>query len=448
MCRYLQLFSTFFLAYRTQATMLLLSIAVGILITFIQPVEGNERAINEDWTEDHLTITSDRRMDYAYDVDKRNSYHSVDHALGNLTSNAWISLTTDVQLSSVIQLVGLTNISIVGYNDPTVNCNHGGFHLVSSYTITIRGIVWKGCGTNDSGNTHPVLQLYNSSNITIENCSFQRSVGQAIVLTGVSGDVKINQCKFLFNTQFSGHGTAILYSSNSLYNTALNFTITNTDFCYNEGAESIVYFGRSFTMLTEYILIHNCNFSYNKGVPVYLSNTNLYFNGNNEFYGNTANNGAGIFISDYSNVLFHQSAIVNFRGNVALSNGGAVYLNNRSSILFNNMSSNHYHATFLNGIEQMQVFATFDSNKASISGGAIFSHNSNVVFGKGTSVIFKENIVSYFDIGGGAMYIDHNSTVTFEGNCTVTFNKNFVRRNGGAMYIDKKTQWPSSKMLQ
>ena len=421
--------------------MLLLSIAVGILITFtIQPVEGNEREINEDWTEDHLTISSDKeRLGYASDMNNRNSYYSFDHALGNLTSNAWISLTNDVQLSSVIQLVSLTNISIVGYNDPTVNCNHGGLHLLSSYTITIRGIVWEGCGTNNSGNTHPVLQLYNSSNMTIENCSFQHSVGQVIVLTGVSGDVKINQCKFLFNTQFNGHGTAILYLSNYLYNSELNFTITNSDFCYNKGAESIVYFGQSSTMLTEYILIHNCNFSHNKGVPVYLSNTNLYFNGNNGFYSNTANNGAGILISDYSNVSFHQSAIVNFRGNVASSNGGAVYLTNHSSILFNNMSSNH--TTFLNDfdIKQMDVFATFDSNKASNSGGAIFSYNSNVVFGKGTSVIFKENTVSYSGIGGGAMYTDHNSAVTFEGNCTVTFSKNSVRRSGGAMYIDKNS---------
>ena len=420
--------------------MFLLNIAIGsLLITCIQPVEGSKRATDEDWVESYFTDTSENGIDYVYNVDKKNSNYSFDQALGNVTSNTWITLMTDAQLSSVIQLVGLTNISIIGYNDPTVNCNLGGFHFVSSYTIMIRGIVWEGCGVNSNDNTHPVLQLHNSSNITIENCSFQHSVGQAVVLSDVSGDVKINDCKFLFNTQFNGHGAAIFYLSNSFYE--LNFTITRSAFYNNKGTKSIVYFGQSSTMPNEYsILIHNSNFSHNKGVPLYLSNTNLSFSGNNAFYGNAACNGAGIVISDHSNVSFHKRAIVNFRDNAANSNGGAIYLINHSSILFNNMSN--YYTTPLSDIDnlkQMHIFATFDNNKASESGGAIFSHNSNVVFGKGASIIFKENVLSYSGIGGGALYIDHRSTVTFEMYSTVTFNKNSVRNSGGAVYIDRNS---------
>jgi len=123
------------------------------------------------------------------------------NALVNFTSNVLIKITTGVKLFSIISLIDLANISIIGHNNPIVNFrNSGGFHFVSCYNCSIEGISWKGCGTrNISGhneNVHPVLQLYNSSNITIKNCSFKYSFGQAVVLSRVSGDVKIICCNF------------------------------------------------------------------------------------------------------------------------------------------------------------------------------------------------------------------------------------------------------------
>ena len=51
------------------------------------------------------------------------SCSSLDHALANLTSNTLINITTDMTLSSPIIASDFENVSIIGHNNPTVNCN-------------------------------------------------------------------------------------------------------------------------------------------------------------------------------------------------------------------------------------------------------------------------------------------------------------------------------------
>ena len=53
----------------------------------------------------------------------QNDFH---HKLVNLTSNSQINITTDVMLLSFVSLVGLEDIAIIGYDNPTVNCNNAG----------------------------------------------------------------------------------------------------------------------------------------------------------------------------------------------------------------------------------------------------------------------------------------------------------------------------------
>ena len=73
-------------------------------------------------------------------------------ALDNLTSNVLINITTDVELPSIIQIIGISNITITGHNNPTVNCNNsGGLHFTSCYNCTIEGITWEGCGAINIG---------------------------------------------------------------------------------------------------------------------------------------------------------------------------------------------------------------------------------------------------------------------------------------------------------
>ena len=226
---------------------------------------------------------------------------SLCNALDNLTSNVFINITTDVELSSIIPIVNLTNITISGHNNPTVYCNNsGGLHFISCYNCTIEGITWEGCGTinigGDDNSVYPVLQFTNSSNITIQNCSFQHSTGQAVVLSGMSGDVNINCCNFLYNKRYEGHGTAVYYSStNMVASSPLKLMINNCK-CINNGrAKSIMYFSELSAKLCKYLKLHNCEFHHNKGVPIYLSNQDLHINGNIKFSNNIAESGGGNF---------------------------------------------------------------------------------------------------------------------------------------------------------
>ena len=350
---------------------------------------------------------------------------SLYNALTNLTSNVLINITTDVVLSSIIPLVDLANITITGHNNPTVNCNDsGGLHFISCNNCTIEGITWYGCGArniSDDGNVFPVLQSYSSSDITIKNCSFQHSIGQAVVLSEMIGYVNIDHCNFSYNKQYEDHGTAIHYNSSNIFQ--LSFTITNCIFSYNEGAKSVAYFGQS-SIISLYL--QNLKFTNNKGVPIYLSHQNLHISGNIKFYNNTAENGGGILISDYSNVTFHKSAVVIFTYNAANNNGGAIFLTNHSSIIFNEHITCYDSQT----LQMESITVMFHNNRAKY-GGAIYSNNSSVIFGECSVVEIADNNAEQ---EGGAVY-GVSSTIIFEGNSATSLIRNVANNKGGAMAI-------------
>ena len=392
-------------------------------------------------------------------------------SLANLTSNVLINITTDVELLSVIQLFNLVNVTIIGHNYPTVNCNNsGGLYFVSCYYCAIEGITWEGCGArNHLGNSHsdPVLKLFNSSNIIIKNCSFQYSIGQVVVLSGVSRNVSIIYCKFSSNKQYEGHGTAIHYiysSNNTLLMSPSGLMISRCNFFYNKRAESVVHFGQSSTELSAYLHLQDCNFYYNEAVPIYLTNQNLCINGNIKFYKNIARNGGGIFVTDYSNVTFHKSATIIFTYNTAKYNGGAIFIANQSSIIFkDNPTDNEQHDSVDDHLQcnshfkKPFIMVKFNCNIAKRFGKDIYVHNSIVIFGNSAKVKFSSgssgssaiytNYYSFVTFEGnsiatfndnsdnGAVNINGHSTITFKGNSMVAFNNNSADYNGGAIII-------------
>ena len=356
-----------------------------------------------------------------------------------------------MELSSKVSLSDLANIRIAGHNNPTVKCStSGGLHFTSCHNCTIVGINWRGCGVrsrniSDDRNVYPVLQWYNSSNINIKNCSFQHSTGQVVVLSQVSGDVNVNSCHFLSSTQYEGHGTAIHYSSTLLI-PLLNLMVTDCSFLYNERAKSIMYFGRSSTVKShEYLYLQNITFHYNKGVPVYVTNQNIFIDRKIEFFRNVAENGGGILISDYSNVTVYKSALVNITQNTVNNNGGAIFLTNRSSIVFKDdhalsdtlgpqhSNDNSGVAIYINEYSTKgNCIAEFNGNVASGNGGAVFIDNhSTITFEGNYTVVLDNNKASS---SGGAVYIDKNSAISFEGNSMIVINHNRAHNNGGAIY--------------
>ena len=312
------------------------------------------------------------------------SFH---HKLVGLTSNGMINIKTDViLLQSIVTLSDLENFTIIGNDNTTVNCDNAGeIHFDHCQNVTIIGIKWEKCG-NKNDNT-PAINMHNSSNISIQNCSFQNSVTQSIALSKMSGNLTINGCTFAFNNyHYKYHGLAIHYSSKIRHHSKLQFTISNCNFTHNGvvSSSSVVYIGPSPKKITEQFFLINCVFLNNHGTPIYISHQNVLLTGNMLFTRNVAKKGGGIFIYNHAKITFHR------------------------------------------------LNAKFINNKVSYGGALYLEQNSSAVF-EGNSIVRINNNTARDR--GGALYIGRNSDLTFEGNCTVTINKNTVRYHGGALYI-------------
>ena len=355
--------------------------------------------------------------------------------IGNIISNAKnyasldnVTISDKAVLSSTIKLEFLQNIIIMGLNNPTVFCVDGGrLHIESCNNLTIEGISWIGCGE---------LTINDSRDAIIKKCSFQYSVGQAMRLSGVLGDVNISHCKFVNNKHYCDHGTALYYSSNNPSNV---LTINNCDFSFNTHSKSIIYIRQSL----KHIYFNNCVFYSNQGASIYLSSCDdLYMNGEILFENNTAENGAGLYITDHSSVTFGENSKVQFINNSVHHSGAAIFLNNHSSVLFDknsivtfndNQATNGtiYSKDNSNVIFDATCEVTFSSNSVALYGAAIHSLLSSYVTFKGnSSVIFSNNNISLANNrglqNGGIISSQTHSQVSFEGNSTAVFSNNIA----------------------
>ena len=129
------------------------------------------------------------------------SFYSLDRAVSSLTNNATIRITGPNMLKSNATVRHLDNVAIIGNGISTVDCvNIGAIHFISCNNVSITGVNWERCGSNNEL-SYPGISFYKSSNVTIQNCSFNYSLTQAIVFSQVSGDIYINNSVFTYNTQ-------------------------------------------------------------------------------------------------------------------------------------------------------------------------------------------------------------------------------------------------------
>ena len=421
----------------------ILAVALALVLV-VRFVDGNQRVVhvnemlNDD--EDYLTSASDGDDNHICCLHGNCSCNSLDLALAYLTSNVMINITTDVTLSSIIEASDLERVSIIGHNNPTVNCKVTGvINFAFCHNCIIQGITWNGCGTE----TKPALKLSNSLNITAKNCSFKHSRGQALVLSDVSGDVDINHCNFVHNNHYRGHGAAVHYSLSNVTNTHLLFMISNCNFTYNKGRGSVVYIENKIFDHQYSTIFHYSKFHDNQCASIYAINQNIYLTGRIVFQNNIADNGAGICISNHSTIIFGKNSNVEFSQNSAEKNGGAVFLSNYSSVLFHQncivrFIANHavngsaiYTKVYSTVIFTGTGNVTFTKN-GGYSGGAIYTRvKSTVIFAGTCKVIFTNNSGYY----GAAIYTATNSTVKFTDTCKVRFANN-LGRNGGAIHSE------------
>ena len=397
-------------------------IVIILVSLLVQLVDGNQRIVYVSESisdnEDFFTSGDDDDNLMCCSVYGNCSCNSLDHALANLTSNVLINITTDVTFSSLINTSIVANVSIIGHNNPTVNCKRaGGIHFNFCHNCIIQDITWDGCGRE----TEAGIKLSDSSNIVIENCSFQYSKGPNIVLLRVSGHVNISHCNFNHNNHYGVHGAAIHYSSSNVTNGLLFLSIRNCNFTDNKHAKSLVYIKNMKSKYISIITFQDIMSYHNQGISVYVINQKIYLLKRVVFKCNTAKKGAGIYMKDHSTVILGKNSDVSFIQNSADYQGGAVYIRNHSSIIFDQNS-----------------IATFNDNNA--TNGIIYSEvNCNVTFQETSEVIFSNNSVQEH---GSTLYSSDNCHITFTGNAKVTFTNNEVKvrvyslNEGGTIYSE------------
>ena len=448
------------------------SIKLVIILTIMaQCVEGYQRIVqvSKFFSDDEDSSISGDGDFSSCCVYGNFSCNSLDYALSHLTSNVLINITTDVTLSSLANVSGLENVSIIGHSKPTVNCRKvGGMHFTICHNCIIKDIIWDGCGTK----AEPGLKLSYSSNIIIQNCYFQHSIGQAVVLSEVTGDVNVNHCQFVYNSHYRGHGAAVHYSSSNVtHHLQPLLTISNCNFTNNKGAKSLVYIENRISEHADNVMLYYSKFCHNQGTSIYVTNQKLSLSGKLLFQNNTGKSDTGIYITDHSTVMFGRNSNVKFIQNSAYREGGAVFVSNHSTVLFDQDSKIRFNynkatrGTVYSKVSSNVKFTgncivEFNNNTATKYGAAIYSfNNSHVTFTNNSKVIFKKNLVytkshyggiiyskSYGHISmennssikfsnniGGAIVSFHNSHISFEDNSFTIFDNN-VAGYGGAIY--------------
>ena len=391
-----------------------------VLALVVQCVDGNQKIVHVSELfsdiDDGDTVTNSGDGSGLLCCKYENiSHYSFDDALYNLTSNVLLNITTDVTLFSLIKLLNLENISIIGHNNPTVNCKGvGGIHFTFCYNCVFQGITWDGCGTDNIDITvEPGLMLSNSSNITIQNCKFQHFLGQVVVLLDISGDVNINHCKFVRNSHYRGHGSAISYLSvNTINYPPLLFKICNCNFTHNEAAESFVYIkNRTPGHNNGVNIICDSEFSHNRGISVYVANQKLHLNGKNLFQHNKAEYGAGIYISSHHTRTLWIPSYATFIQDYTHHEDGTIF--SHANLYFTDHST-----------------TVFNNNTAGIDGGAILSHG-DIFFTHHATTVFNNNNAGY--LGGAIFSLGH---LLFAHHATTMFNNNAVDFAGGAIHFN------------
>ena len=337
-----------------------------------------------------------------------NNCKDLKERLGCVNNNNVVNITDKiVVLSSVIEL-NSNNVLIIGHNNPTVICvNDSGLKVYKGNNLKIEGITWIGCGALDI----PVLEITDSSNVIIQKCCFLYSMGQVIRLTDVSGYVNITNCIFVNSNYYKGHGISIDIENTKPTKVLNVFTVNNCDFSSNKGAMSVIFIVDFYQNLLKYGTTNliNCSFHNNEGASIYSSFLyNFHIIGEILFQNNVAEDGAGIYINDFSTIIFSKNSDVKFINNTANHNGAAIFIEGNSSAIFDNNSK-----------------VTFTDNKA--SNGIIYSQfRSSVMFKATCNVTFSRNSATQY---GAAIYSYDNSQVIFIGNATVTFKSNYVPFN-------------------
>ena len=139
------------------------------------------------------------------------------------------------------------------------------------------------------------------SNISFKSCVFKHNFGERGAVLRIFSESRSSAVVLLDNVSFIG----------------------NRDLGSNPAIVLIVNCAN--------ISINNCLLAGNKGTPIELIASRMFFTGNTMFHDNIAYRGGALSLTD-STVFLHNNSAVSFRSNTATDIGGAIFVNNVQAI--------------------------------------------------------------------------------------------------------------------
>ena len=391
--------------------------------------------------------------------------NSFSTALQYLEDNTIVNITSESVRLDNATVIGsgkvVTNIKIIG-NNTTVKCNNtGSVSCTNCVDFVIKGITWDQCG---SPNTKGGIYFNNSSNINIDNCTFQNSQTCAVYLFKISYDIIVTNSYFISNGGKEVHSAGIdnavcgglkidtavtnttVMISGSIFNDNGNFTdqiydpvygliiisevdlklnISRTKFLSNSGG---IYLTTNVdtsdnVTLTELVISHNRH----EGIKIErltVTKGNLCLNVLNSTISDNGNGGivGDIFASNSDTEVTVTVNNTNFKDN------RAVHYTNGALVL--SIGSSEY--------VPCSVYVQ-NSNFINNTNGTIYISTStqshHLVFFY--EVVIKQCVTVGSPIGSGTVYISLNglSGNTYHLKSVTFFSNNYIGLTGGALFI-------------
>ena len=285
-----------------------------------------------------------------------------------------------------------------------------------------------------------------TSTLTCVNCTISNNTSpiNSGAIYATAGTLVFKGCTFSKNTGTEGNsfGGAIYAKNASL--TCTGCTFSENSSVNNGGAVWLNAMSKA--DFTDCDFISNVC-TKNLAGAICLSGANPLTITGGTFKGNSAPNG-GCFYNNATSTI--NITGVKFTDNVATTGVGGVFYNNTSGHVINikdsefigNTAATEGGAIFFKNGKWTVSNTTFKNNTAVSNGGAIYAHTGSLTIQQNS--LFEGNVTTAGSVGGGAVYVTTNATISVTGS-TFKANKangtykdangNTVQRKGGAIAI-------------
>ena len=171
---------------------------------------------------------------------------SFQSALNHVENNSVVYiLTNSVTLQSKVVVDCLHNISIVGADSSTVECdNTGCLQFESCSNLSIENVVWNNCSCRNDA-LPAGISIQKSENLHLQNCKHQNSLSTAVYLENVCGTINFDHVSFQSNRKDALSNTTSTagleinnVGDNCHYNT-LSISISNSLFSNNRNIKGL-----------------------------------------------------------------------------------------------------------------------------------------------------------------------------------------------------------------